>query len=148
MIFLDVKTKISEQGKFSIQLSDVTEGEIGLVEFAIPNINQRGKPTNSLDLFCSEIDSSFENPKRLLKRLVFEEVHDKQNMNHWESNGVIQFKPISTFNNKLNFIIKRTFEDTVPRFHRSVVDALVLITIAIKPINSQSEATWIHNLRE
>ena len=142
MIFLDCKTSLSTQGEFSIELGDVTEGEIGLISFTLPNISQRGKQTNSIDIFCSEIDSSFENPKRLLQRVFFDESHDKQLMHHWECTGIIQFKRLSTFQKKLNFSVKRSFEQTVPRFHRNLVDASLLVTLAIKPINSQSEASW------
>ena len=147
MIFIDYKTKLSGYGEFSIELGEVTEGEIGLVSFTLPNINQRGKLTNSVDIFCSEIDSSIENPKRLLQRIFFEENHDKQMMNHWETGGIVQFKRLSTFQKKLNFTVKRTFEETVPRFHRNVVDPQVLVTLVIKPINSQSESTWACSTR-
>ena len=139
MIFLDYKTELDSNGQFTIELSDVTEGEIGLVSFSIPNINQRGKVTNCLDISCAEIDQSYENPKRLLKRLVFEELHDKQSINHWESSGLIQFRPISTFNKRLTFKVKRTYEETVPRFHRSVLNNSLLITFALRPINSETK---------
>ena len=137
MIFLDHKCEIDEHGRFTIELSDVTECQIGLVSFTIPNINQRGKQTNCLDILCDEIDQSYENPKRLLKRLVFEEV--KHVLNHWETPGLIQFKPISTFNKTLHFKLKRTFEGTAPRMHRSNIDNSIFITIALKPINSEQK---------
>ena len=68
MRFLSVEAT-PRNGEFKIQLNEPCKCNIGLVDIILPNINQRNKDNNCVDIYCDQIDSNFDNPKRLLKRL-------------------------------------------------------------------------------
>ena len=127
MRFISVEANVID-GRFEVDLNKPCKCKIGLVDIIIPNINQRSKDNNSIDIFCEQIDSNFDNPKRLLKRLYFESVGENQTCNIWEAK-IINFQPIDSSDRYLNFKIRRTFEGTIPKFHKS--NPRIFLTFAL-----------------
>ena len=128
MRFISIEATVTDGG-FVIDLNKPCKCDIGLVDIIIPNINQRNKDNNSIDIYCDQIDSTFDNPKRLLKRLYFESIGENQSCNIWEAK-IINFQQIDSSDRYLNFRIRRTFEGTIPKFHK--VDPRIFLTFALR----------------
>ena len=128
MRFISVEATVVD-GAFEIELNKPCKCSIGLVDIILPNINTwKNRYNNSIDIFCEQIDSNFDNPKRLLKRIFFESVPEKHTCNHWEAK-IINFQPIDSSDRFLNFKIRRTFEGTIPKFHKI---SKIFLTVAIR----------------
>ena len=137
MRFISVEVH-PRDGEFKIQLNEPCKCNIGLVDIILPNINQRNKDNNCIDIFCDQIDSNFDNPKRLLKRLFFESVQEAQTSNIWEAK-IINFQPIDSQDKFLTFKIRRTYEGTIPQFRKHYDQPRIFLTLAI---DSQPDSKW------
>ena len=135
MRFLSIEAEVKE-GEFRVELNKPCKCYVGLVDLIIPNIKQRNKDNNSIDIFCDQIDSNFDNQKRLLKRLYFESLADGETCNFWEAK-IINFQPIDSADRFLIFKIRRTFEGTVPKFHKN--NPKVFLTLALR---DEPERRW------
>lgn len=123
---------------FQLQLNEPCKCYIGLVEIHLPIINQRANSENTVDLTCDQIDSSFENPKRLVKRLCFDKVDDKDYYNHWEA-SIIDFQKVDSEDKYLTFRLARTIGKKAIKFARSIEEPKIYYTLAIKPISEKSD---------
>ena len=135
MKFINARAEIVK-GSFRLDLSEPCNCYIGLVEFHLPNINRRANNENTIDLTCDQIDSTFDNPRRLLKRLCFEKVYEG-NYNHFEAR-FIDFKRVDSEDKFLTFNISRTIGNKNVNFAKAVDSEMIYYTLAIKPINEAS----------
>ena len=121
-------------GKFTIDLSHKTDCFIALSEISVPNINSGGQLQNSIDIKCDQINSTFENPKRLLKRICFNRLKSRgdQYYNQWEAN-FLDFQQIDSNQKVLSFSITRTFGGSPIEFSDVVQDKKIFLTLALKP---------------
>lgn len=63
-------------GSITIPLEKSCRCYIGLVELAIPNFNGKDKHGKYvIDITCDQIDSTFENPDRLLRRVPYKKFY-------------------------------------------------------------------------
>ena len=92
-------------GSFTIKLDRPCRCYVGLVEWHMPSFDSNHYSDNIVDITCEQIDSSFDNPKRLLKRVVSSNVK-WQHMTHYAPN-FIDFKLIDSQDRFLTFKIKR-----------------------------------------
>ena len=136
MIFSDFEVDASK-GSFKIELDRPCQCYVGLVAFHLPSIDDPDVPHNVVELSCDQIDSEFMNPKRLLKRLVFEKVDEFDHyFNHYDAHH-IDFKPIDSQDKFLSFKIER------PNHGLSFeAGTTAYITLAFKPFNSDHRR-WI-----
>lgn len=123
-----------DDGLLTLELSKPCNCLIGLVDFHLPSINQRSNSENTIDISCDQIDSSFDNPKRLLKRLCFDKVDDTAYYNHWEAKN-IEFKRVDSQDKFLTFKVTRTIGRPNIKFVKSIDDPRIYYTIAFKPIS-------------
>jgi len=136
--FLTTDATLSD-GLFQMELKEPCNCYVGLLEFHLPMINQRANNENTVDITCDQIDSSFDNPKRLLKRLCFDKVDDKDYYNHWEAK-TIQFHKVDSTENYLTFRLSRTLGKKSIKFARSIENPQIFYTLAIKPITDKHDS--------
>ena len=136
MIFAEFQVDL-KNGEFTIELDRPCQCFVGLAEFHLPSINDPDLPDNVVELSCDQIDSTFFNPERLLKRLVFEQVGDGY-YNHYEAKN-IQFKPIDSQDKYLTFKLKRTSKSHELAFE---LMSKAYITLAFKPFGTDNPR-WI-----
>lgn len=122
-------------GDFTLQLDRACRCYIGLVEWHMPCLDKKGD--NVIDITCDQIDSDFENPKRLLKR-VFPGDENWKKMTHYMPN-FIDFKLIDSQDRFLNFKVRLTSGNSSVKFDKSTVAHMVL---AIRPINEKDDM-WL-----
>ena len=137
MRFLSREAYLHE-GEFRVDLNTLCRCKIGLVDIILPNINQKHKDNNCIDIYCDQIDSNFDNPKRLLKRLYFESVGETQRSNIWEAK-IINFQPVDSDDKYLTFKVRRSYEGTIPQFRKHAEKPKIFLTLAI--IN-EPESRW------
>ena len=140
MIFVYDEAKV-ENGTFTHYLSKPCNCFIGLVEFHLPSINDHESKENFIDITCDQINSTYENPKRLLRRICFERLSNRETYNNWEAIH-IDFKRVDSDENFLHFRINRTLNKTPIEFNRSINDRRVFYTLAIKPIGANDDERW------
>ena len=59
MRFLSREAYLHE-GEFRVDLNTLCRCKIGLVDIILPNINQKHKDNNCIDIYCDQIDSNFD----------------------------------------------------------------------------------------
>ena len=134
--FKSYKIYLGSSGSFQIKLNEPCNCLVALADFHIPNINQHGFDENGIEISCDQIDSTFDNPRRILKRLPFNRINKDDHFNSWEAKW-LDFKTIDSADTFLDFSIKRLNKQTV-RINKSVKDRFIYLTLAFKPINDQN----------
>ena len=71
MKFVNYKASLKNGENISIELNQACKCSIALVAISISNFNERGLFENMIDIYCDQIDSTFDNPSRLLCRIPF-----------------------------------------------------------------------------
>lgn len=135
-------TIIPSEGVIKVALSEPCKCFVALAEFHIPNTNQKAHEENFIDITCEQIDSTFLNPKRLLKRICFERIHDHQVYNHFEAKN-LDFQLVDSTDKFLTLHVFRTKEPHKLRFVKGHADLTVYYTLAIKPIDENDVDRWI-----
>ena len=124
------------KGSFSIELDRPCRCYVGLVEWHMPTFDSKHYADTVIDISSDQIDSSLDNPKRLLKRVVTSN-HKWQQMTHYNPN-FIDFKLVDSQDRFLTFNIKRFNGQALqcpdnPTAH---------VVLAFKPIN-EKEDRWL-----
>ena len=138
MIFRNIEGRL-ERGILTVDHNSNCSGKLALVELIIPNISDKDKPNNALQIICDQLDSCFDNPDRILKRLYFDKL-SVSNRNHFWEAKFLEFKELSSSDNFLTFKIQRLNGHAV-KFHRNVSDHRVFLTLAIQN-EDDSEKKW------
>ena len=129
MIFRSVEAR-PERGSFEIELSSPCKGRLSLVDIILPCINVKDKPNNSIQVICDQLDATFENPDRLLKRIYFDKLPVSNQNNFWEAK-TLDFKDLGSSDKFLTFHIQRLSGHPI-KFHRNVGDHRIFLTFAIE----------------
>ena len=124
------------KGSFSIELDRPCRCYIGLVEWHMPTFDSKHYSDSVIDISCDQIDSSLDNPKRLLKRVVTSN-NKWQHMSHY-SPHFIDFKLIDSQDRFLNFKVKRFNGKELVCPESSTVH----LVLAFRPINDK-EDRWL-----
>ena len=124
------------KGSFTIELDRPCRCYVGLVEWHMPSFDIKHYTDNIVDISCEQIDSSFDNPKRLLKRVVSSNAK-WQHMTHYTP-YFIDYKMIDSQDRFLKFTIKR-FDGEKLEFPGTKIAHAVLV---LKPIN-EKEDKWL-----
>lgn len=134
MIFRSIEAR-PERGTFVVELNEPCKGRLSLVDIILPCINAKDKPNNAIQILCDQLDSNFDNPDRLLKRLYFNKL-TVTNANHFWEAKTLDLKELSSSDRFLTFHIQRLNGHPV-KFHRNVSDHRIFLTLAIE--NSDDE---------
>ena len=131
------------QGSFRLDLNNSFKGQIGLVEFNLPNINQQDHDENSIEITCDQIDSNYDNPQRILKNICFNRCQKPENYNRWTAK-FIEFCDVDSTDTFLTFRVKRAVGGKPIRFNKSVNEEnpKIFYTLAFQPIKND-ECKWI-----
>ena len=141
MIYVPIRG-ILKDGKLTVSLNKPLKScHIGLLDFNIPNINEKGVQFNTLDISCDQIDSTFYNPKRILKRLCFDRVDKDDYYSSWKAN-VIEYHAVDSDDRFLTLNIMRTlptndssFNITFHEYKSQVADHEIIFTLVMKPLS-------------
>ena len=133
---------VPSEGEIRVQLSEPCKCYVALAEFHIPNTNQKSHDENFIDITCEQIDSTFTNPRRLLKRICFERINDAQIYNHFEARR-LDFQLVDSTDKFLTLKIERTIPPRKLRFVRNLNDLTIYYTIALKKIGEKEDDRWI-----
>ena len=125
-------------GEFKLEMDKPCKCRVALVEFNLPNINQQGNDENSVDITCSQIDSTYDNPNRILKTLCFNRVRGDAHYNQWTTQH-FEFHDIDSQDKYLTFQIKRAIDGKAIRFHKSVTSnhPTIFFTLVFEPIKNE-----------
>ena len=124
------------KGEFTIQLDRPCRCHVGLVEWHMPSFDSKHYTDNVVDITCEQIDSTLDNPKRLLKRVVSSNVK-WQHMTHFTPR-FIDFKLIDSQDRFLTFKIRRFSGEDLVCPEKSTAH----VVLAFKPIN-EKEDRWL-----
>ena len=124
------------KGTFTIELDRPCRCYVGLVEWHMPSFDIKHYTDNIVDISCEQIDSSFDNPKRLLKRVVSSNAK-WQHMTHYKPN-FIDYKLIDSQDRFLKFFVKR-YDGQDMKFPGTTTAHAVIV---LKPI-SEKEDRWL-----
>lgn len=136
MIFQNLEVHL-ERGTFKVPLNYSCKGKVSLVDIILPCINTKDKPNNSIQISCDQIDATFENPDRLLKRIYFDKLAVTNHCHFWEAK-ILDFKDLNSSDNFLHFKIERLNGHPI-KFHRNVGDHRVFITLAYENFENEHE---------
>ena len=106
MKFMAVRGRLVN-GEIKVELDRPRKCQIALAEFFIPSIVDKSGYENNIDVFCDQIDSSFDNPNRLLKRLIFNHSRLHKFYNSFEAKW-FDFKLLDSQDKFLTLRIRRT----------------------------------------
>ncbi len=142
MKFIAYKTKVVN-GEFKIELDRPCKCRVALAEFNLPNINELKTDENTIDIQCKQIDSTFDNPHRILKTICFNKVDTGYAYyNQWTARH-FEFQDVDSQDKFLTFQIKRSIDGKIVRFHSSLVgDPEIFFTLVFEPIKNDC-LRWI-----
>ena len=123
-------------GTFTIELDRPCRCYVGLVEWHMPSLDSKHYTDNVVDISCEQIDSSFDNPKRLLKRVVSSNVK-WQHMVHFMPK-FIEFKLVDSQDRYLKFNVKKFGGENMNFPSNSTAH----IVLAFRPI-TEKEDRWL-----
>ena len=114
---------------------------IGVAEISIPEIlSNKGEFDNTIDITCDQVDSTFDNPERLLRRIPFGKIEAKQYYQTWVAKH-IHMNTVDSQDRFLTIKIRRTSNQKV-LFYPIQEDRHILLTLAFTD-NSDSWTTYI-----
>ena len=125
-------------GEFKLELDRPCKCRVASVEFNLPNINQQLCDENSVEISCHQIDSTFENPHRILKTICFNRVRGDAHYNQWTTQQ-LEFHDIDSQDKFLTFQIRRAIGGKTIRFHKSVSEHKIFFTLAFEPIKKECD---------
>ena len=147
MIFVPVRGTF-DQGSLTFKLNKPLKScMVGILDFHLPKIDSKPFVENTIDFTCDQIDSTFWNPKRLLKRLCFDRVDKYDYYNKWEAR-IIEFHKLESAEEFLTFNLSRTITlkaaNGTLHYHTypGYTTHEVFFTLVIKPIDIPSDR-WI-----
>ena len=100
-----IYSTIPEQGVIEIPLLTECKCKIGLASISLPNVNRTKQSDvfQEIEISCDQVDSTFLNPNRLLRKICTEK--NKIFYNHYEFVNTFYFE-LDSADHKLTFRIK------------------------------------------
>ena len=138
-----IYSTIPEQGVIEIPLLTECKCKIGLASISLPNVNR----TKQFDVFqdieisCDQVDSTFLNPKRLLRKISTEKT--EKFYSNFEFKNIFYFE-LDSADHKLTFRIKDQHGPiSIPKyFERKANPQNVTLCLQLQPIDDQDDR-WI-----
>lgn len=112
---------------------------IGLVDFEISGL----KDPQFIEICCDQIDSTVENPKRILKNIMFNRINNTSRdwFLTWKSSN-IAFYPLDCCINNLKLkVTGQNGQPLIAKMFLKNVDPKIVLTIALAPIKNK-ENKW------
>ena len=126
----------------TIPMDQPCKCNVGLVEISISNCNEKGVMSNALDITCEQIDATFDNPNRILRRLALNRCVPNEYYQTWTARH-IQMVKVDSSDKYLTLKINRSKTGKALQFLR-YNDATVHLTLAFsETTDSQMWTTYI-----
>ena len=126
----------------TVPLSGPCKCKVALVEISLAEI-QSSTNDNAIDITCEQIDSTFDNPNRLLQRIAFTSLRPKQYYHTWTAR-FLQMNTVDSEDKFLSIKIKRTKDSTPLVLGERVRDYQVFFTLAFSDFDeSENWTTYI-----
>ena len=128
-----------------IELPLLTECKckISLASISLPNVNRTKQSDvfQEIEISCDQVDSTFLNPKRLLRKICTEK--NKKFYNHYEFVNIFYFE-LDSADHKLTFRIKDQHGpiSISEYFERKANPRNVTLSLQLQPIDDQNDR-WI-----
>lgn len=144
MKFINYKVAI-EDDVLKIPLDKPCNGKVGLAEISISVFNAKNIYDNAIDITCDQIDSTFENPNRLLRRIPLNRSDPKDFYQAWTARH-LYMETLDSNDKFLTLHINRTKSGEPVEFTRSLkigVDEVYLTLAFSDSTDSQRWTTYI-----
>ena len=140
MRFVNYKLPLNHD-TITIPLDHPCKCHVGLVEISFSNFNEKGVMSNAIDITCEQIDSSFDNPGRLLRRLALNRCIPSEYYQTWVARH-IQMEKIDSNDKYFTLKINRSNNGKALQFLR-FNDLNVHITLAF---SESTETNWTSHI--
>ena len=134
---------IPEEGIIEIPLLTECKCKIGSASISLPNINRtkHSDVYQEIEISCDQVDSTFLNPKRLLRKICTEK--NAKFYNHFEFENIYHFE-LDSADHKLTFRIRdQNGPIWIPKyFERKSNPQNVTLCLQLQPIDDQNDR-WI-----
>ena len=124
----------------TIPLDRPCKCDIGLADIWIPEIRSRDDEfNNAIDITCDQVDSSFDNPERLLRRIPFGKIKPKKYYQTWTADHIHMYT-VDSNDKFLTIKIRRTSNQKV-LFYPIQEDRQLFLTLAFTNIDAPDSWT-------
>lgn len=127
-----ITIRLNRPCKCKIALAEITMAEIN-------NVNSFDVYDNSLEITCDQINSTFDNPSRLLKRVPFSKLEEGQYYHTWCAK-FLQMEEVDSEDKFLTIRIKRSCDGTNLILGNMFDDKTVYLTLAFA--DSDAPVSW------
>ena len=129
-------------GQIEIPLSVPCKEYVALVEISIPSFDLRREIDNAVDITCNQIDSTFDNPNRLLRRIPFNLDSKNRYYQNWTTQ-FLQMNKVDSDDKFLTLYIRRTTSNENLQFKYSSRENFVYVTLAFSQRDLERWTTYI-----
>ena len=118
------------EDRITIPLNRPCKCNVALAEISMAEINSpHDMHDNAIDVTCDQINSTFDNPNRLLRRIPFNSLEDGKYYHTWTAR-FLQMEEVDSEDKFLTLRIKRTCDGENLMLGNIFGDNLILITLA------------------
>jgi len=122
-----------------IPLGEQCNCYVGLVEITLNNFNTRGFANNSIRITCDQIDSTFDNPNRILRTIPLNPHRTNEYLHTWKT-SFIKFVKVDSQDQFLTLKINRVTGEKLA-FHN--IDHRTYFTLAFSKTAEPNWTTYI-----
>ena len=114
---------------------------VGLVEISLPEINSHEMDfDNAIDITCDQIDSTFDNPERLLRRIPFNKIGQQKYYQTWTAR-FLQMESVDSQDKFLTIKLKHTKNGKTLTLGSIFEDKQILLTLAFSNVDAAESWT-------
>ena len=133
---------LKNRDTITIPLPEQVNGYVGLVEATFNNFNLHSANENFIDITCDQLETSFENPTRLLRRVPFLKFGSGEYMHTWKADHII-FQKFSSQDKFLTLKFNRSDSGKPLTFINRFGDSEILISLAFF---KETEPYWTNHI--
>ena len=122
-----------------IPLNRPCKCNVGLVEISMAEINSTAHDGNAIDITCEQINSTFDNPDRLLRRIPFNRLRKNEYYHTWTAKYV-QMKAVDSDDRFLKLKVRRTDDNSSLTLGSLFQDNVIFVTLAFSDV--ELAKTW------
>jgi len=141
MKFVNYNVVLSDD-TITIPLDHPCKCNVGLVEINMAEISSGNDEGSAIDITCDQIDSSFDNPDRLLRRIAFNRLRKNEYYHTWTAK-YIQMKTVDSQDRYLTLKIRRTDNNECVVLGNVFEDKHILLTLAFSEVKTKNWTSYI-----
>ena len=140
MKFISYKIAL-EDDIIKIPLDNPCKGHIALAEISISIFNAKNVYDNAIDITCDQIDSTFDNPNRLLRRIPLNRSEPKDFYQSWAARH-LYMETLDSNDKFLTLHIYRTKSGDAVEFTRSTKTGVDEVYLTLAFSDSTDSERW------